>query len=206
MSDDLLIDGPDRGTTIILAHGAGAAMDSDFMEAIAHGLAAHRLRVVRFEFPYMAERRRSGKKRPPDREPVLREKWLEVIAAVEGETVFIGGKSMGGRIASLVADETEVAGLVCLGYPFHPVGKPDRLRIEHLRLLRTPTLILQGERDPFGNRVEVGSYELSSAITMHWLPNGDHSFKPGKASGRTLEENVADGIDQVRRFVEKIRS
>jgi uncharacterized protein len=205
VSDDLLIDGPDRGTTIILAHGAGAPMDSDFMEALARGLAAHDLRVVRFEFPYMAERRRSGKKRPPDREPVLREKWLEVIAAVDGETVIIGGKSMGGRIASLVADEAGVAGLVCLGYPFHPVGKPDNLRIEHFRSLRTPTLIVQGERDPFGNPAEVSRYDLSATVTIHWLPDGDHSFKPRKASGRTAEENWAEGIEQVHKFVDNVR-
>src|SRR5512134_3455799 len=114
------------------------------------GLAAHSVRVVRFEFPYMAERRRTGKRRPPDREPVLRQTWLEVIASVDTEPLVIGGKSMGGRIASLIADEAEVAGLICLGYPFHPTGKPDQLRVERLRTIHTPTLILQGERDPFG--------------------------------------------------------
>ena len=114
------------------------------------GLAAAGWRVARFEFPYMAERRRSGQKRPPDREPVLRETWLRVITRLGREGLVIGGKSMGGRIASLLADEAKVAGLVCLGYPFHPTGKSDQLRVEHLRTIQTPTFIAQGTRDPFG--------------------------------------------------------
>jgi uncharacterized protein len=198
---ELLIDGPRRApTTIVLAHGAGAGMDTEFMNAFAEGLAGHDIRVVRFEFPYMATRRETGKSRPPDREPVLRETWLRVIEAVRAERLFIGGKSMGGRIASLIADEAQVAGLVCLGYPFHPTGKPDRLRIEHLQTLKTPTLILQGERDPFGNRQEVEAYRLSKQVRLHWLADGDHSFKPRKASGRTQEENWREGIEAIIAF------
>ena len=135
----------------------------------------------------------------------LRETWHRVIDSVKSETLFIGGKSMGGRIASLVADEAEVAGLICLGYPFHPTGKPEQLRIEHLKSIRTPTLIVQGERDPFGNRQEVSGYKLSKHVRVHWLPDGDHSFKPRKASGRTLEENWAEGIDAVASFVSECR-
>ena len=199
---DLLIDGPRRApTTIVLAHGAGVGMDTEFMNAFAGGLARHGLRVVRFEFPYMAARRETGKSRPPDREPVLRETWLRIIEAVRAKTLFIGGKSMGGRIASLVADEAQVAGLVCLGYPFHPTGKPERLRIEHLQTIRTPTLIVQGERDPFGSREEVEAYRLSKQLRMHWLPDGDHSFKPRKASGRTEEENWREGVEAMAAFV-----
>src|SRR5947209_5742628 len=149
METELLFTGPAQAArTLALAHGAGAGMDTAFMEAFAMGLADRGLRVARFEFPYMAERRKSGKKRPPDREPVLREAWLEVVEQLGADGLLIGGKSMGGRIASLIADQANVAGLVCLGYPFHPVGKPDRLRVGHLRALRTPTLILQGTRDP----------------------------------------------------------
>jgi uncharacterized protein len=172
------------GPHVILAHGAGEGMDSVFMNAFAKGLADRGLRVVRFEFPYMAALRETGERRPPDRERVLRETWLRVIKTVAAETVFIGGKSMGGRIASLIADEAHVAGLVCLGYPFHPTGKPEQLRIEHLKTIKTPTLIIQGERDPFGNRHEVAGYKLSKHVRLHWLPDGDHSFKPRKASGR----------------------
>jgi predicted alpha/beta-hydrolase family hydrolase len=112
----------------------------------------------------MAERRRTGQKRPPDREPVLRATWLQVVNTLSRERLVIGGKSMGGRIASLVAGDAGVAGLVCLGYPFHPTGKPDQLRVEHLRTIKTPTLILQGTRDPFRSREEVEGYTLSSAV------------------------------------------
>jgi predicted alpha/beta-hydrolase family hydrolase len=198
---NLLIDGPrGAGRTIILAHGAGAAMDTDFMNAFARGLAKHGLQVVRFEFPYMAARRDTRQRRPPDREPVLRETWLRVIGSVKAENLFIGGKSMGGRIASLVADEAEVAGLVCLGYPFHPTGKPEQLRVEHLKTIKTPTLIVQGERDPFGTRQEVAGYKLSKNVRIHWLVDGDHSFKPRKSSARTQDENWAEGVDAVAAF------
>lgn len=200
----LLVDGPrDAHSTLVLAHGAGAAMDSDFMAAFADGLAGQDLRVVRFEFPYMAERRQTGRRRPPDRQPVLRETWLSVIAAVKATRLFVGGKSMGGRIASLIADEAGVAGLVCLGYPFHPAGKPGTLRVEHLQTIRTPTLIVQGERDALGNRQEVASYRLSRNVQIHWLPDGDHSFKPRKASGRTEQENWSDAIDAVAEFIQR---
>ena len=160
-------------------------MASPFMTAFACGLAGQGHRVVRFEFPYMAERRQ-GRKRPPDREPVLRETWLSVVRQLgpehsRGRRLVIGGKSMGGRIASLVADEAGVAGLVCLGYPFHPVGKPDQLRVAHLANLATPTLIVQGERDPFGNREEIAVDRFSSSITIRWIADGDHSFKPASA-------------------------
>jgi predicted alpha/beta-hydrolase family hydrolase len=201
---NLLIDGPSRaGRTIILAHGAGAAMDTDFMTAFAQGLGERGVRVVRFEFPYMAERRESGKSRPPDREPVLRETWHRVIESVKAKALFIGGKSMGGRIASLIADEAKVAGLVCLGYPFHPTGKPEQLRVEHLKSIRTPTLIVQGERDPFGGRTEVKSYKLSKQVHVHWLIDGDHSFKPRKLSGKSRDENMEEGIDAVASFISK---
>ena len=139
----LVFDGPeDAARTIVLTHGAGAGMETPFLTAFATGLASLGFRVARFEFPYMAESRRTGKKRPPDREPVLRETWLKIVQRLGREKVIIGGKSMGGRIASLIADEAEVKALICLGYPFHPVGKTDRLRTEHLRTLQTPTLSL----------------------------------------------------------------
>ena len=199
---NLLIDGPRaaRGT-IVLAHGAGAGMETEFMTFFAESLASRKLCVVRFEFRYMAARRETGKSRPPDREPILRETWLRVSQAVRTERLFIGGKSMGGRIASLIADEADVTGLVCLGYPFHPVGKPQQLRIEHLKTIRTPTLLVQGERDPFGNRQEVEAYELSTQVRIHWLPDGDHSFKPRKVSGRTQEDNWREGVKKVAAFM-----
>lgn len=202
---ELVINGPrNADCTIVLAHGAGAAMDTDVMVAFAEGLADGGHRVARFEFPYMARCRQDGKRRPPDREPILRATWLQVIDSLNAERLFIGGKSMGGRVASLIADEAGVAGLICLGYPFHPTGKPDKLRIEHLKSIRTPTLIIQGERDPFGNADEVAGYTLSPNIQIHWLADGDHSFKPRKASGKTIEENWQDGIDAVCDFAKRV--
>jgi len=213
---DLLLDGPAPGSapgtaeaseasgaplTLALAHGAGVPMDSDFMAAFAEGLAAEGLRVARFEFPYMAARRRDGRKRPPDREPVLLQTWRRVIAALGPENLAIGGKSLGGRMASLLADETAVQGLVCLGYPFHPPGKPDRPRTAHLETIKTPTLIVQGTRDPFGTPDEVAGYKLSPAVRLHWAEDGDHGLEPRKASGRTAEQNLAEAIAAVAAFL-----
>jgi len=190
MSISLIIDGPDTATiTFALAHGAGAPMDSDFMAFVAADLAGAGVRVVRFEFPYMARRRAEGGRRPPDRQPVLLDCWRAVIAELAPARLAIGGKSMGGRMASLVADEAGVAGLVCFGYPFHPPGRPERTRTEHLAGLRTPTLIVQGERDPFGTPDDVAGYDLSPAIGLHWAPDGNHDLAPRKASGRTKEQN-----------------
>lgn len=208
MAIELLIDGSaSAATTCVLAHGAGAPMDSPFMAYFAEALAAGGLRVVRFEFPYMAGRRRGGAKRPPDRAPVLLAAWQEAIEATgtPADRLLIGGKSLGGRMASVIADEAGVQGLVCLGYPFHPPGKPEATRIAHLEHLRTPTLILQGSRDPFGGEAEVAGYPLSDAIRLHWLADGDHGFKPRAASGRTEQANWEDARASVIDFVGRLR-
>ena len=206
MTTALRFDGPERAAlTIALAHGAGAPMDDRFLAAITDGLAAHGFRVVRFEFPYMAARRDDGVRRGPDRQPVLLDTWREVVATLGGGGgLVVGGKSLGGRMASLVADEVGARGLVCLGYPFHPPGKPAQLRTAHLATLRTPALIVQGERDPFGTPDEVAAYALSPAIRVHWIPDGDHSLVPRKASGRTRDENLAEAVEAVARFVAAI--
>jgi uncharacterized protein len=199
---DFLVNGPQQADfTIALAHGAGAAMDTPFLEHFAMKLADNGYRVVRFEFPYMATKRATGKSKPPDREPVLRETWMTVIERLDPDRLVIGGKSMGGRIASLVADEAKVAGLICLGYPFHPVGRPDKLRVEHLKAIKTPTLIAQGERDSFGSRAEVAEYKLSPAVEVHWLKDGDHGFKPRKASGTTEQKNLESALQAILTFL-----
>lgn len=100
----------------------------------------------------------------------------------------------------MLADELSVAGLVCLGYPFHPPGKPEKLRTAHLEALQTPTLIIQGTRDRFGKPEEVASYDLSASIRVHWVDAGDHSLKPTKRSGRTQAETIAEAVDEVARF------
>lgn len=174
-----LYDGPaDARRTFLFAHGAGGAMDTPFMNDVARIMGEHGIRVARFEFPYMAARRTTGKKRAPDREPVLLDSWREAAAHFDVKALAIGGKSMGGRMASLVADELGVRALVCFGYPFHPPGQPEKLRTKHLAALRTPTLILQGERDPFGTPPQVAEYQLSAAIRVEWFAGGDHSLKP----------------------------
>lgn len=199
---EFISNGPaDARTTLVLAHGAGAPMDTPFMDTIAEGVAGAGIRVLRFEFPYMARRREDGKRRPPDRQPVLLDSWRSVLASLAPGPVAIGGKSMGGRMASLIADEVGAASLICLGYPFHPPGKPDRLRTEHLADLSTPSLILQGERDPFGTREEVSGYALADSIDVHWLEDGNHDLTPRKKSGRTAEQNHGEAIERIIEFI-----
>ncbi|MEZ5963971.1 MAG: alpha/beta family hydrolase [Planctomycetota bacterium] len=202
----LLVSGPvEADWTLALAHGAGAAMDSPFLNDFSGLVSAEGVRVVRFEFPYMAARR-EGRRRPPDREPVLRATWAAVVAALRAELpdrarLAIGGKSMGGRIASMVADEIGADALVCLGYPFHPPRQPTRLRTSHLPELRVPALIVQGERDPFGTREEVAHYALSPSTRLHWLCDGDHSFEPRRRSGRDGAANLAEAAQAVVGFL-----
>jgi uncharacterized protein len=185
-----LLDGPeDAPATLLLAHGAGAAMDSPGMQSIALALATEGLRVARFEFGYMAARRDGGRAAPP-RAETLNGEYLAAIEALGPQRrLVIGGRSMGGRVASMVADAVGPAGLVCLGYPFHPPGKPDQLRTAHLANLRTPTLICQGSRDPFGTAPEVASYVLSPSIEFAWIADGDHDLRPRKTvTGQTAAE------------------
>ena len=209
--DQWLVDGDgDASLTVILAHGAGAPMDSPFMAFFAAGLAVAGFRAVRFEFPYMRRRRVEGTKAGPDRMPVLEDCWRSTVAEVgarfhiKPSEVVIGGKSMGGRAASMVADELGVAGLLCLGYPFHPSGKPDRLRIGHLFGLQCPCLIAQGSRDTLGDRDEVPAYGLPSRIRLTWLEDGDHSFKPRKKSGRTEAQNLDLALGGATDFLQSL--
>ncbi|MFJ1340450.1 alpha/beta family hydrolase [Pseudomonas caricapapayae] len=189
---------------LILAHGAGAPMDSGFMEEMAQRLAAQGLGVLRFEFPYMAQRRIDGGKRPPNPQAKLLECWREVYQQVRPlvtGTLAIGGKSMGGRMASLLADELGADALVCLGYPFYAAGKPEKPRVAHLAALQTPTLIIQGERDALGNRQAVESYALSPAIELCWLEAGDHDLKPLKVSGFSHADHLATAAQRITAFL-----
>ncbi|WP_417810746.1 alpha/beta family hydrolase [Thalassospira alkalitolerans] len=206
MNIDFLFCGPeDAALTIILAHGAGAAMDSPFMNEISAGLAACGYRVARFEFPYMAKRRLDGKKRGPDRAPVLIDTFAQVVAQLGNpESLIIGGKSMGGRIASMVGDDLGVRGVVCLGYPFHPPGKPENLRTEHLKGMKTPILICHGTRDPFGTPDEVAGYGLSDAVTLHWVADGNHDFDVRKKSGRTQADSIRDAVAAIADFADMV--
>lgn len=197
---------------LILAHGAGAMMTSPFLETMAGLIAERGITVHRFEFAYMAARRETGKRRPPPKAERLIEEYDKIVADVSarlapGTTLLIGGKSMGGRVASLCADtlfaDRRIAGLVCLGYPFHPPGKPDNLRTAHLEHMRCPALIVQGERDPFGSRAEVEAYPLSRKIKICWISDGDHDLGPRGGSGFTRRGNLASAADAVAAFASK---
>ncbi|MEQ1902219.1 MAG: alpha/beta family hydrolase [Devosia sp.] len=200
-----LYDGPkSAAVTLLLAHGAGAPMDSAWMNGFAEGVGKAGVRVARFEFAYMAARRQ-GQRKPPPKAETLMDEFRAAIEALMAKTpLLIGGKSMGGRVASMIADEAGVAGLVCLGYPFHPPGQTEKLRTGHLEALKTKTLICQGTRDPFGTRQEVQGYRLSKRIALFWLEDGDHDFRPRlKVSGLTLADNMALAIAKTAAFAGK---
>lgn len=202
---DFLSDGPKNAPlTVALAHGAGAPMDSEFMNVFAAGIEKQGYRCVRFEFPYMVERRATGKKRPPDRQPKLLECWTTVIDHFGPENLIIGGKSMGGRMATLIADDAKVRGVLALGYPFYGAGRTDKPRIEHLKGLRTPTLICQGKRDAMGSHETVTALTLSNMISYHWSEDGDHSLKPRKKSGRTQDQNWSEAIEAIGSFLTEL--
>lgn len=189
---------------LVLAHGAGAGADTPFMTSVATALCEMDVAVYRFNFPYMQVIQESGKRRPPDKMPKLISSYSEVIEGIDDTLpLFIGGKSMGGRVASMMVDSTRAVGTVCLGYPFHPPGKPDNLRTEHLENMSKPLLVVQGQRDTFGKQEEVEGYRLSDAIQIAFLPDGDHSFKPRKASGITEQQNLLAAARRVVEFIKE---
>lgn len=177
------------------------------MDTISEGLAARGLRVARFEFSYMAARGTGGDKRPPPKIRLLEDEYRAAIDALPCEgPLIIGGKSMGGRVASHIADDLHaqdrIAGLLCLGYPFHPVGKPEELRVDHLKALRTPTLICQGSRDPFGAGEEVEGYTLSPQISLAWFEDGDHDLKPRiKVTGKSHRDYLKHAAENVAKWL-----
>lgn len=205
---ELFVSGPATGPILILAHGAGAPATSPFMALIAELLEKRDIATVRFEFAYMAARRAGGKRRPPPKAESMIGEYVASIGLIESRfpdrPLLVGGKSMGGRIASMTAGELyrarHIVGLVCLGYPFHPIGKPEQTRTAHLASLECPALIVQGDRDPFGNREEVGSYELSDRIALHWAADGDHDLGPRGGKGYTRRGNLEAAADAIARF------
>lgn len=202
---EFVLDGPDdAAVTILLAHGAGAPMDSPSMTAFAQALAARGMRVARFEFGYMGARRTEGRRKPPPKAETLVSEYAAAIEALDTPgTLVVGGKSMGGRVASLGAgawyEAGRIAGLLCLGYPFHPPGRPGTTRVAHLETIRVPTLICQGTRDPFGTAGDVAGYRLPQAVRVMWIEDGDHDLKPRKReTGRSHGEAIAMMADAVR--------
>lgn len=205
---DFLEVGPVKAkTTLLLAPGAGAPMTSPWMEQVAVLLADAGHRVLRFDFAYMTQ----GK--PPQKAERLAPEYEAAIEKArsrlaKGGQLLIGGKSLGGRVASLVAQQAfnseRIGGLVCLSYPFHPPKKPEQLRTQHLAGLTCPTLIVQGERDPFGVPSEVATYNLSPAIRVHWCTDGDHDLKPRKSSGAPLDGNLAGAVREITTFAHSL--
>ncbi len=202
----MLLDGP-RGaqTLVVLAPGAGADCTSEFMTTFAEGLAHHGLRVCRFNFPYMERAAKA-----PDRQPVLEQRYREVLDGVRwlhDGTVIAAGKSLGGRIAShVVAGGAPADGLVLLGYPLHPPGKPDRLRSAHLAAINVPMLFVEGTRDPFCPlpTLEPILRSLDERASLAVIEHGDHSLKPTRSSGRTVAEAWQQAVDEVARWIDQI--
>ncbi len=197
----LLSSGPLKAAVhLLLAHGAGAPMTSPFLDAFAEAMAGQGVAVHRFEFAYMAARRQGVRsRRPPPPVATLIPEFIaqaEALSARLSQPIAVGGKSMGGRIATMAARTLNQRGIadccVCLGYPFHPVRQPAKLRTGHLGETGCPMLIVQGTRDPFGSRTEVESYGLPPSIDIAWLDGADHDFKPARHSGRTGNDHLTE--------------
>ncbi|MBN0986157.1 alpha/beta fold hydrolase [Amphritea pacifica] len=201
----MIIEGRAEKARILLAHGAGAPMDSLFMTQLAAGLATDGVEVIRFEFPYMQKRRIDGKKRPPDRQGVLLEYFTRLIEQFshDGLPLWLAGKSMGGRMATMLADHPAVTGCFVYGYPFYPPGKQDRPRVEHLFSVSRPVHIFQGCRDSLGRKEVVDEYRLSGSVVLHWLEDGDHDLKPRKISGITQDEHIADAVESTLKIINR---
>lgn len=197
-----ILQGPSSAPLFILAHGAGAGMEHEFFQRLVP-LLTDDLAVLRFNFPYMQQMIDEQKRRPPNRLEQLIEDYQSVIPSWDGPIV-IGGKSMGGRVATHVAlnhPQEGVVGSIVLGFPFHPPRKPERSKGEHLRDLTLPLLILQGERDTLGARHEISSEQLSSTGKVCWVSDGDHSLKPRKKSGLTWDDNLQFAAQQIKEFI-----
>jgi len=188
--------------TFVCAHGASGNMHDRGMQAVANELRGRGLDVVRFNFPY--SEKKSGR---PDPMPVLRSRIEEVVAQVRAPRTIIGGRSMGGRAASmLAADGFDVDGLLLLAYPLHPVGKPEQLRDAHLPRITMPTLCLNGTRDALCrlDLMDAVVPRLGANFQMHWLEGADHSFHVLKSSGRTDADVMSEIGDATYRWLQKI--
>ena len=205
---------------IIFAHGAGADMHHEFMVQITTLFNQANINVLRFNFPYMDKRIALGKRYPPDRMPKLLDCYENVIKdyindyaernADKNKTdlpLFIGGKSMGSRVAAILAGSDEMSkciqGVFCLGYPFHPPKKPEKLRLEPLQNTQQAILIVQGERDTLGAQIEVIAYEVSTLCHTVFLADGDHSLKPRVKSGFTHQQHMESAVHAIVKFIQE---
>ncbi|RDB43580.1 dienelactone hydrolase [Halomonas sp. DQ26W] len=200
----LEVEGDGSAGRLLIAHGAGAGQGSPFMSQLRAGLAEHGVQTLAVEFAYMQRMQKEAKRFPPPRIDRLVEElsaWCDILTHPELGGFWLGGKSMGGRAASLLAARDQAAGLILCGYPFHPPGKPESLRLSHWPLLACPTLVLQGSRDPFGNAEEIEGYRLGDNVAVHLLEDGDHDWKPRRASGLTQEGLIAQAAGAIAAFM-----
>ncbi|CTQ45154.1 alpha/beta family hydrolase [Roseibium aggregatum] len=200
--------------TLLLAHGAGAAMDSAFMNKLAAALSSQGIAAARFEFAYMAGRRTGGPKKPPPRADKLIAEFQTALQSVLSQSdgpLLIGGKSMGGRVAAMLAGGGSLPGrakgVACFGYPFHPTGKADaEWRLQPLQDAKRPVLVLQGDRDPFGSKAELDEVTLPAHVSLTYLEDGNHDFGPRGKSPATLDGNIKLAAEAVRAFVDRLTS
>ena len=182
-------------------------MDHEFMNRLAKLLNEIGLQVIRFEFPYMAQRRVTGKRALPNKMPVLLDCYKQVIQNVLSmpggldKPLFLAGKSLGGRVATMIADGSEAQEVFVIGYPFHPIKKPEKLRTEHLESIESSIVIFQGTRDALGSKEEVDSYALNSTVSINWLEDGDHDLKPRKRSGFSQEQHIASVVEKIAGYL-----
>ena len=198
---------------VVFAHGAGADMYHEFMEQVTFLFNKANINVLRFNFPYMDKRIALGKRYPPDRMPKLIDCYKTVVndcanySKENNLPLFIGGKSMGSRVAATLASDNDVVssiqGVFCLGYPFHPAQKPEKLRLEPLQDTHKPILIVQGERDSLGAQAEIVDYEISSLCRCIYLADGDHSLKPRVKSGFTHQQHIESAVNAITRFIKE---
>ncbi|NRA18908.1 MAG: dienelactone hydrolase family protein [Oceanospirillaceae bacterium] len=200
---EMIVEGRAEKGVIILAHGAGMAMDHTYLQTLSDSLVGIGLQVVRFEFPYMQRRRETGKQLFPDKIPLLEQCYVDVyrqVRASQGENIkpiYLAGKSMGGRVATLIAEKLAVNAVFVFGYPFHPVGKPQTLRTAHLKEVSSNIYIFQGERDKLGGRDEVSHYSLDKKINIDWFDDADHDLIPRKRSGFTYQQYLSRIVSRI---------
>lgn len=195
----------DPKAIFVFAHGAGANMHHTYMNNISMLLNDNRINVLRFNFPYMDKRALDGKRYPPNRMPQLVECFYEILTELDTPLpIFIGGKSMGGRVAATVARNEQISakGVVCIGYPFHPQKQPEKLRLEPLQQTKKPVLILQGERDALGSETEISNYQLSTFCQLKFFEDGDHDLKPRIKSGFTQQQHIEHAITRIVSFID----
>ena len=208
--DNILINGPKEAKNILLlAHGAGAPMDSLFMNTISDGLNKNGIITIRFEFPYMAKKR-LGKNTFPDKFDVMCEFYNKIYFYIKNinpnKNIWLGGKSMGGRVSAVISRSLDIKGVIVFGYPFHPINKFDKVRLESLQLSGPPILIIQGTRDKFGTIDEVKKYKIHKNNTIYWIKDGDHSYNTLKKSILSSEEAIIQTYNQASLFIKETKS